>query len=213
MVCSAQDKPRGFRENQSNMDQAKTIVILAGGPSLTKSDVEYVEKTDVDILGINDAYRICNRLTILYACDRRWWFHHYARVADLQCRKISLENAGYPKIETMENDGISGLSFEWPKLRTGGNSGYQAINLAILLGYKKIILLGYDMQYADGKTHWFGDHPKPLNNAPLDRINYWIEEFNHIVEELPEDITILNASRETALTCFQRVTLKDALNG
>lgn len=194
------------------MGQSKTVVILAGGPSLTREDVEYVESANVDIIGINDAYRICNKLTILYACDRRWWFHHYARVADLSFRKISLENAGYPRIEQMVNDGENGLSFEWPKLRTGKNSGYQAINLAILLGYKKLVLLGYDMQHTGGKTHWHGDHPKPLNNSPICRINDWIGLFNNMVKELPDDMTIINATRGTALECFPRMDLKKALD-
>ena len=186
-----------------------TVVILAGGPSLTKEDVEYCERSGVDILGVNDAYRICSKLKYLYACDRRWWFHHYARVADFPCRKFSLEDAGYPRIEQMINDGDAGLSLEWPKLRTGKNSGYQAINLAILLGYKTLILLGYDMQHKNGKSHWFGDHPKPLQNSPIPRIKDWIERFNNL--QVPEGIEILNASRETALRCFPSVNLEEAL--
>ena len=190
----------------------ETIVIIAGGPSLTTEDVQYCEQTEVHILGINDAYRICGKLKYLYACDRRWWFYHYSRVADYPCRKFSLENPGYPRIEIMENDGNDGLSFEWPKLRTGKNSGYQAINLAILLGYKRLVLLGYDMQHTGGRAHWFGDHPKPLQNSPLPRITDWIRRFNNMVKALPKDVTILNASRETALECFPRISLKKALN-
>lgn len=194
------------------MALAETVVILAGGPSLSREDVKYVESFGVDILGVNDAYRICDKLTILYACDRKWWFHHYARISDMPFRKISLEDAGYPRIEKMEDDGPGGISLEWPKIRTGRNSGYQAINLAILLGYKRIILLGYDMQYTGGRVHWFGDHPKPLNNAPLERIKYWIMVFNDMKDELPEDIEIINASRETALECFKRVNLEEVFN-
>lgn len=192
---------------------AKSVIIIAGGPSLIKEDVEYAEKSGIDIIGINDAYRICNRLTYLYACDRRWWFHHYSRVSDLPCKKISLEDAGYPRIEKLEDDGPGGLSLEWPKIRTGRNSGYQAINLAILLGYKKIILLGYDMQHTANKVHWFGDHPKPLNNAPISRIKSWREIYNEMIKEVPDDVEIINASRETALKCFQRASLKEAIDG
>jgi len=189
---------------------AKAIVIIAGGPSLTREDVEYVEKQDADILGINDAYRICKRLDYLYACDRRWWNWHWTRVNEIKCRKFALEDMEHRDgIEQMKNGGISGLSFEWPYLRTGKNSGYQAINLAILLGYKKLILLGYDMQHDNGKVHWFGDHPKPLNNAPLKIFKAWMKFYDSM--PVPEDIEIINCSRETALTCFPRMELKDAL--
>lgn len=187
------------------------IVIIAGGPSLTHEDVALVEITDADIMGVNDAYRICNRLTYLYACDRRWWNWHWARVNEISCRKFALEDLNRHGVEQLIDDGVEGISFEWPKVRTGRNSGYQAINLSILLGYEQIILLGYDLQYTNGKAHWFGDHPKPLNNAPLARINEWIRYFNQMAKELPNSIQILNATRETALSCFPKVALEDAL--
>ena len=191
--------------------ESKPIVIIAGGPSLTKEDVGYAEKQDVDILGINDAYRICKRMDYFYACDRRWWNWHWTRVNEIQCRKFVLEDMeGRAGIEQMQNDGTSGLSFEWPKLRTGRNSGYQAINLAILLGYKKLILLGYDMQHDNGKVHWFGDHEKPLANARERQYKPWIELYDSM--PVPEDVQIINCSRKTALTCFPRMELKDALS-
>jgi len=189
----------------------ETVVIIAGGPSITEKDVRYIESRDVDILGINDAYRICNRLDYLYACDRRWWMHHWSRVKPVLCRKFALEEQGFPGVEQMKNGGISGLSFEWPKLRTGKNSGYQAINLAILLGYKRIVLLGYDMQHTFGKVHWFGNHPKPLNNAPQGKFKEWIGLFEKMVESIPADTQIINCTRQTALECFPKVKLEDVI--
>ena len=191
----------------------KPIVIVAGGPSLTKEDVIYAENSGVDIMGVNDAYRICKRLNYLYACDRRWWHGHYTRVGDLPRQKYSMEKVGYPDVIQMTDDGVEGLSLEWPKLKNGKNSGYQAINLAILLGYDYIILLGYNMQHTGGKVHWFGDHPNKLNNAPLNRIKAWIGYYNDMVKLIPENVKVINATRETALTCFPRIDLKRALNG
>jgi hypothetical protein len=195
------------------MRKYETIVILAGGASLTKQDVEYVEKCNTNIMGINDAYRICNRLDYLYGCDRKWWNWHWARVNELPCLKFALEDVdGRQGIIQMKNGGISGLSFEWPKLRTGKNSGHQAINLAILLKYKKIILLGYDMQYTQGKAHWFGSHEKPLHNPPVAKLKEWIGFYNKMAEVVPKDISIINATRQTALSCFKRMKLEDALH-
>jgi len=194
----------------SPLNGFKPIIIIAGGPSLIREDIEYAEKQNVDILGINDAYRICNRLNYLYACDRRWWNWHWTRVNEIKCRKFALEDMeGRVGIEQMQNGGISGLSFEWPTLRTGKNSGYQAINLAILLGYKKLILLGYDMQQDNGKVHWFGDHEGPLINAGWRKYREWIEFYKGMIKELPADIEIINATRKTALTCFPRMKLRE----
>jgi len=191
----------------------ETVVIIAGGPSITEKNIRYVENRDVDILGINDAYRICNRLNYLYACDRRWWHYHYSRIGDLPKKKFSLEKVGYPDVIQMKDDGPEGLSLEWPKIRHGKNSGYQAINLAILLGYNYIVLLGYDMQHTDGKVHWFGDHPEQLNNAPVERIKTWIGFYNDMATLIPKNIKVLNATRKTALTCFKKISLRKVLDG
>lgn len=190
--------------------------MIGGGPSLTKDQVKHVESRRVKILGINDAYRMAPTINILYACDAKWWRLHYDRASKLNCEKYSLEKTEYPDVTRMIDDGMDGLSFCWPKLRTGGNSGYQAINLAILLGYKRLILIGYDMQI-DGdhpknqRVHWFGDHPSGLNNPTPGRIEIWIERFNEMAKLVPKDIEIINCSMKTALICFKRSILEEVL--
>ena len=93
---------------------------------------------------------------------------------------------------------------------TGGNSGYQALNLVYLFGATQIILLGYDMKTNHNKSHWHGDHPGSLNRHS----NYtnWIDRFKDLARDLQEEnIKVINATRETALTCFDRMTLEEAL--
>jgi uncharacterized Rossmann fold enzyme len=88
----------------------------------------------------------------------------------------------------------------------GGNSGYQAINLAYHLGAERVILLGYDMHCHSGQSHWFGDHPKDFaSNTQYER---FIKRFRTIK---PADygIEILNCSRVTALDAFPRYSLDD----
>lgn len=187
----------------------ETVVILAGGPSLTRADVALCEQAGYPLLGINNAYQISDRLTYLYACDAKWWNKHYEHVNG--CRKFSLEETPYADVEKMENDGADGVSHEWPKLRTGGNSGYQAINLAYLLGYKKIVLLGYDMQETNGQTHWHGLH-KGLNNPNHQQFSTWRASFALLAWELKKaGVRVVNATRQTALTCFKQMSVGKAL--
>lgn len=89
------------------------------------------------------------------------------------------------------------------------NSGAGAIVTAILGGAKRVILLGYDCQHTDGKKHWHDDHPKHLGNA--NRVNDWAEKFIQLSKEYA-GIEIINASRQTALTCFPIKTLESALD-
>lgn len=83
----------------------------------------------------------------------------------------------------------------------GGNSGFQAVNLAYIMGARTIILLGFDMF----GTHYFGRHPKCLNqHSPF-------KEFIKSFETITKDVEIINCSRQTALTCFPIMTIESVL--
>ena len=89
------------------------------------------------------------------------------------------------------------------------NSGAGAIVVAIMGGAKRVILLGYDCQHTNGKTHWHGDHPNGLGNA--NRVNTWADKFAELAKDY-QQVEIINASRETALQCFQQMDLEKALS-
>jgi len=117
---------------------------------------------------------------------------------------------GVAGVTQLKNDGTYGISHNWPRLKTGQNSGYQAINLAYLMGFKKIILLGYDMQITNGKIHWHEPH-KGMN-PDEHRLKIWKENYKQLaVELIAASVTVLNATRETALDCFKKVDLEQIL--
>jgi hypothetical protein len=95
----------------------------------------------------------------------------------------------------------------------GGNSGYQAMNLALHLGAARIVLLGYDMAPADdGRLHWFGAHPAGLANP--DGVNFatWPKAFDRLAPALADlGVEVVNCSRRTALGCFARAPLEEVL--
>lgn len=87
------------------------------------------------------------------------------------------------------------------------NSGAGAIALAAHWGAGRVILLGYDSKVTD-KTHWHGDHPTVLGNAGA--VGKWPAQFEQLKDEV-KGVRIVNCSRDTALTCFTRMNLDDAL--
>ena len=95
-------------------------------------------------------------------------------------------------------------------LHQGGNSGYQAINLAYLWGAKAIVLLGFDCSQPAGKeAHWFGQHEEGLIN--LQPFALWQSRFPALAEDLAHDgVQVINSSRETLLTCFDRAPIEVA---
>ena len=155
----------------------------------------------------------------MYAADSHWWQHHIHDINMGFSGKLwSCDppgNTNWGKRDVGEW-GITvldakilgkGLSRDPATVHTGGNSGYQAINLAYLLGATRIILLGFDMSHHSGLSHFFGDHPKefPNSNTKPDR---YIAAFRTIVPK-EYGIEILNCSRVTALDAFPRHNLED----
>jgi len=89
-----------------------------------------------------------------------------------------------------------------------GNSGAGAIRMAADGGASRIILVGYDCQKTEGRSHWHGDHPRGLGNAG--QIGAWPEKFAELAKDLTH-IEILNATRSTALTCWPCEPLESLL--
>jgi hypothetical protein len=183
-------------------------ICLGGGPSLTAEDVSACQGHGV-VIAINDAYKLAPWADVLYAADATWWGWHRG-VPDFVGLKYSLQAAAakWPGVEILKNTGQTGIDFAPTGLRTGRNSGYQAINLAIHLGATTIALLGYDMQATGGRQHWFGDHP----NRSQSPYGTFREMFASMMDPLAgAGVHVINCSRETALTCFPREPLEALL--
>ena len=88
-------------------------------------------------------------------------------------------------------------------IHLGGNSGYQAINLAYLMGAKEINLIGFDMQRTNNMSHWHGDHPRQcINQSPY---HAWLKNFDQLSKDLNDlNIDVTNYTRVTALKCFKK---------
>ena len=108
-------------------------------------------------------------------------------------------------------EGTSEKGLGKDKIHYGGNGGYQAINLVYLFGASRIVLLGFDMKMGpNNELHWHGNHPRNLNrDCP---VKSWLKNFNALADDLrAEGVEVINATRETALECFPRIGLEEAL--
>lgn len=193
----------------------ETFVIVASGPSLTKEQVDYC-RGKAKVMVINDNYKIAPWADYLYGCDAHWWDWHKEDVKDFHGVRFTLNEAwdNYRDlinllkinvVQSMAGDGLtkSNVIFQ------GANSGHQAINLAYLLGARKIILIGYDMQESpEGVGHWFGEHPDGVRSP----YNEWIPGYNKLANDCRErGVDVVNCTISTALKCFRMDTLENAL--
>lgn len=189
-----------------------TIVCVASGPSLTKEDVVACEKR-FPLMVVNNAYQFADSPKYHYAGDTRWWRSNYALTQSNSC-KFSIQannrDQGYPDVEQMQRGFAECFSVDWPTLCTGYNSGFQAINLAYLLGFRRVVLLGYDMKFGTNNEKHF--HPDYFDYNPLDTtILKWIRVFNKMAPKMLELVEVINVTRSTDLDCFPQVRLEDLL--
>lgn len=97
-------------------------------------------------------------------------------------------------------------------LHIGGNSGYQSINLAVLVGAARVVLLGYDMRHAGGKVHWHGSHPEGMNNPKEKQLAGWAEAFSTMLPDLQRlGVEVINCTPGSALKCFPMARLEDTI--
>lgn len=183
-------------------------VVIASGPSLTTDDVELVKRWrdagNGKVCVINTTFRLALWADILYACDRAWWDKHgeeaHAFEGEKYCYAQGGERWGAKRITGSTGGGLSGKVGE---IRTGGNSGHQAIHVVYNMGAKRIILLGFDMGFSNGKSHWHGDHPHGLSNCG--DFKRWISQINLLAKGLAaQGVEVINCSRNTNLECFKR---------
>lgn len=199
---------KSFAPAQWSEDEV--AVLVASGPSITQEDVDYCREK-ARVLVVNDCYKLAPWADALYACDPAWWtLHEGAPAFKGQRWTQSKKAAELWNLSWITGDHRSGLSLEPELIHFGHNSGYQALNLAVLFGVKKIILLGYDMKRTNGKEHWFGDHPPKLKVAipfPM-----FLKAFDSVGPDLERaGVNVINCTRETALTCFPKAELRETL--
>ncbi len=118
----------------------------------------------------------------------------------------------FDQFDTFHLLGSKRFSFN---LEKGVYSGYTvsclAMQVAIYLGFMKIIHLGLDLKYNQGPTHFFGRDSVSANHENTE-IPKMIRMMGHAAEVLADtDIEIYNCGPDSALTCFEQVSLDWAI--
>lgn len=180
----------------------QTVVCIASGPSLTPADCAAVRAADTATIVTNTTFRLCAWADALFAADPQWWTWHLAEV------RRDFRGALFADRDTHARFVQS--AHVHPLYRSFGNSGACAIALAIACGARRIVMLGYDCALTGGRTHHHGQHAHGLRNC--DTLPRWPKQFAALAAFAQQCATeVVNASRVSALDCFPRVPLEEAL--
>lgn len=96
-------------------------------------------------------------------------------------------------------------------LGDAGNSGFQAVNLAVQLGARRLLLIGFDMRLDLG-IHWHGKHGRGLNNPTEANVAKWRRILDAAAPRLAAlGVSVVNCSAVSALEAYPKMTLTEAL--
>lgn len=188
---------------------------MASGESAQREEVEKL-RGRCRVIVVNTSYQLAPWADVLYAADRRWWEVNAAGVREfaglkvgadremalrlkIACISILGEGGNQPHRITVEKPGVIGH---------GGNSAFQALNLAVQFGSRRILLLGVDFC----GEHWHGKHEAPLRNPREAVMMKWRERLDEQAPVLCDlGVTLINCSRKSRLTAYPKMTVDDAL--
>lgn len=198
----------------------QTCIVVGGGPSAATAGLEQA-KGKARCIVINEGYRLAPWADALYAADSQWWSLKMG-CRDFRGLHISQSDEAAKRfnwiklVRLIRKDrvvcGPKGLIAAGSNDRgLGANSGFQALNLAVQFGAKKIILVGYDMTAKNG-VHWHGRHPDGLNNPSAGSLSRWRDAIDGNAEFLKSlGITVINASPVSELKNYPKMTLEQAI--
>lgn len=193
----------------------QTAVVVASGPSANK--VELTEGAGLArFIVVNNSWRLCPWADILYACDFAWWLKARG-MPDWPGLKVSQDKSAcdvFPDIKRVwSRKGTSTplVLGDRSSIAWAGNSGTQALNLAVNLGAAKIILVGYDMTLDHG-IHWHAKHATGLSNPRPLTVENWRRRTDAAADELERlGIKVINCSPFSALQRYPKMTFEEAL--
>lgn len=207
-----------FHESVPRRWPGATCVVAGSGPSLTQQQADSCRAAGIRAVAVNDAHRLLPWADVLYACDAAWWKEHDGALDFKGERWSSHSEPRNEKLDTAKRWGLHlvhgaharGFSLDQRRINYGQNSGFQAVNLALLFGATRVLLIGFDMHIKSG-YHFFGRHGHTLRNTDPAQ---FIKNFNMAATDLlaHPGIEIVNCSPGSALTCFPQMDLECALS-
>ena len=194
----------------------KPAVVIASGPSLADDQLQAVEQAHrehrVHVVAVNNTAERAPWADVVYMGDFTCLRHYHPRLAKLcggewvtQCR-AGAERWKLTHVKPCSNKGMT-----LERIHMNGNSGAQAICVAAMFGARRILLIGFDMKLgADGRAHWFGQHPGNLVTRQL--FEEWIHKTGAIARDAKSAaVEIVNCTPDSALDCFKRSTIEAEL--
>lgn len=190
-------------------------VILASGPSARRGQAAKLRGRAV-VITVNCAWTLAPWADALYAADPKWWAcdedgygqHALAEFGGLKvCSNKALCDDN-PALNHVTLRPGAALVTEPGVIGDGKNSGFQALNLGVQFGARKVMLLGFDMR----GQHFHPEHPLPLGSPDQYTFSRWRAAFNDAAAALREiGAEVVNCTPGSTLNMFPKTDIDEAL--
>lgn len=183
------------------------VYVIGGGPSLTGFDFTLLHGRNT--IGCNAAFKlgaaVCN---VVFFSDLKWFFHFKDELAKFDgdvvthCLRLAPRLRDYPwlKMVRREKRGLHRHAVGF-----GGNSGCSAAALALLMGAKRVFLLGCDCKAPSvQEAHWHKWEVEELNLKVMPK---FLEGWGAIAIDLPRvfpGCEIINLNPDSAIPFFPK---------
>jgi hypothetical protein len=191
-----------------------TCYIIGGGTSAKYLLENNISLAGKNVIGTNNAFEFFDCFVNL-SMDKDWMDNNLAQLKEYKGIIVTSCQYAYKELhekidicffnrisDVYNNDSLS----KDTGYLVGNNSGHQAINLAYHLGFKKIVLIGFDMNPNADKTHFHDMHI--LRGCNEINTSYYtakmIPEMYEIAQKMAHfDLDIVNVNFESNLKCFR----------
>lgn len=193
-----------------------TVFILAGGPSVAgwkagevkdkkgRITATWPELRAQDlsllkgrrVIAVNSSVHAWPDADFLFFADARWWHRHGPLLKGFQGRIVTIaKSLGEKRILTLQKAKPPGLSTKRNFVTMQRTSLHGAINLAVHLGARRLVLIGADMRAApDGRTHHHKPHPWAVKPDAWDKQMDQLRTTRHTLDEMGIATTVCSAS-------------------
>ena len=177
-------------------EAGNVCLIIGGGCSVNNFDFDKLPD-DIKRMSVNWCF-VDTRLDYLIYSDPFFIENHRSMAIPENCKVI-----GYQRFHSERTDYI----FNFNEIQMGFHSGFYALQIAELLGFSEIYLIGYDYCYGDdGKLHYYEgngkvgitDGEKSLYSKEMNK-GLWLKDFEHKNWRVP----IFNCNPDSCLNKFE----------
>lgn len=189
--------------------KGEDVFVIGGGPSLKTFD--WTRLVGRRTIGCNSAYLLGQAVCQLCIFGDKGFWNNFqkALLKYIKSGGVVISTApgiDHPEIFTMPRK-PAGLGRD--VLGWNGNTGSLALNLAMIMGARRVFLLGFDMALSAGNPNW---HEQVIDKPNENVYQRFISGFDSIVDDwdrLFPEVGVVNLNPDSKLTLFQKAKWED----